>query len=166
MRQPKLGTGLSSKDFFESDDVFTVEYAVKAEYAWDTGPAIGRYLEELKAGRLMGRSCRKCNRVFIPPREFCELCFRPADDWVQLKDTGTINTFSLCYITWNMKKLTSPEIPAVIEIDGATPGHGIMHMIGGVDPAEVKVGMKVKAVWKPENEREGAITDIKYWKPV
>ena len=54
----------------------------------------------------------------------------------------------------------------MIEIDGATPGHGIMHMIGEVDPADVKVGMKVKAVWKPEEEREGAITDIKYWKPI
>jgi uncharacterized OB-fold protein len=164
MREPKLGTGLSSEDF-ESGRIFSVSYAPRAEYAWDTGPAIGRYLEELKAGRIVGRSCRKCNRVFVPPREFCELCFRPADDWVPLEDTGRINTFSLCYITWDMKKLTSPEIPAVIEIDGATPGHGIMHLIGGVDPAEVKVGMKVKAVWKPENEREGAITDIRYWKP-
>jgi uncharacterized OB-fold protein len=114
----------------------------------------------------MGRRCRTCDRVVVPPREFCELCFRPADEWVELEQTGTINTFSLCYITWNMQKLTTPQIPAVIEIDGATPGHGIMHMIGDVDPAEVKVGMKVKAVWKPELEREGSITDIMYWKPV
>ncbi|MBI4232407.1 OB-fold domain-containing protein, partial [Candidatus Peregrinibacteria bacterium] len=54
-------------------------------------------------------------------------------------------------------------IPAVIEIDGASPGMGIMHMISGVDPKKVKVGMKVKAVWKSPKEREGAITDIKYW---
>jgi uncharacterized OB-fold protein len=26
--------------------------------------------------------------------------------------------------------------------------------------------MKVKAVWKPAEEREGAITDIKYFKPI
>jgi uncharacterized OB-fold protein len=30
----------------------------------------------------------------------------------------------------------------------------------------VKIGMRVQAVWKPENEREGAITDILYFKPI
>jgi len=26
--------------------------------------------------------------------------------------------------------------------------------------------MRVKAVWKPPEQREGAITDIKYFKPI
>ena len=34
-----------------------------------------------------------------------------------------------------------------------------------VSKDEIKIGMKVKAVWKPENERTGSITDIKYFKP-
>ena len=42
---------------------------------------------------------------------------------------------------------------------------GIMHVLGEVDPQEVKIGMRVKAVWKPPKERSGAITDIKYFKP-
>jgi uncharacterized OB-fold protein len=42
---------------------------------------------------------------------------------------------------------------------------GILHLLSEVDPKEVKIGMKVKAVWKPAEEREGAITDIKYFKP-
>ena len=58
-----------------------------------------------------------------------------------------------------------PELPAVIEIDGASPGMGIMHRLGEVDPKKIRIGMKVKAVWKPAAEREGSITDIKYWKP-
>jgi uncharacterized OB-fold protein len=160
--KPKLGTPLSSEDF-DSGRIFTVVCKPRAEYAWDTGPAIGRYLQELKNGRLMGRRCQACQRTFIPPRSFCELCFRPADEWVQLKDTGVINTFSLCYITWDMKKLTTPQIPAVIEIDGASAGYGIMHLIGGTDPKKVKVGAKVRAVWKPAEKRTGAITDIEHF---
>jgi uncharacterized OB-fold protein len=65
-----------------------------------------------------------------------------------------------------MVRVEEPEIPAVIEIDGASPGMGILHLLGEVDPQEVKIGMKVKAVWKPPQEREGAITDIKYFKPI
>jgi len=43
---------------------------------------------------------------------------------------------------------------------------GIMHLLGEVAPDDVKIGMRVKAVWKPPEEREGSILDIKYFKPV
>jgi len=56
-------------------------------------------------------------------------------------------------------------LPAVIEIDGASKGMGIMHLLGEVKPEDIKIGMKVKAVWKPESERTGSITDIEYFKP-
>lgn len=163
--EPKLGTPISSADF-KGGRFFGEWFTPKAEYAWDTGPAIGRYLEELKNGRLVGRRCRKCDRTFIPPRSFCELCFRPADEWVPLEDRGVINTFSICYITWDMKRLQTPQIPAVIEIEGASKGHGILHLVGEVDPQKVHVGMKVGAVWKPPGERTGAITDIRYFRPI
>ena len=61
-------------------------------YDWDNGPAISRYLAELKQGRLIGKHCRKCSRILLPPRMFCELCWRPTDEWVYVQDTGTVNT--------------------------------------------------------------------------
>lgn len=88
------------------------------------------------------------------------------DCWVDLPDTGTVNTFSLCYVTWDMRYLTDPEIPAVIDIDGTRPPVGIMHMLGEVHPKEVKIGMRVQAVWKPSQEREGSILDIVYFRPL
>jgi hypothetical protein len=145
--------------------VLTETWDPNARYAWDTGVAIGRYLEELKAGRLVGRRCDGCRRVMIPPRMFCEVCFRPTNDWVVLQDTGAVKTFSLCYVTWDMQRLDEPQIPAVIDIDGASKGMGIMHKLGEVAPADVKIGMRVQAVWKPAAERTGDITDILYFKP-
>jgi uncharacterized OB-fold protein len=159
------GVYLKESDFTEGKILFT-EWDPNAQYAWDAGIAIGRYLRELKAGRLYGTRCNKCNRTVVPPRNFCEWCFRPMDDWVALPDTGTVNTFSLCYVTWDMRYLTDPEIPAVIDIDGTQPAMGIMHMLGEVDPQQVEIGMKVQAVWKPAEEREGSILDIRYFKPV
>jgi uncharacterized OB-fold protein len=77
-----------------------------------------------------------------------------------------VNTFSLCYVSWDVRRLRQPQIPAVIEIDGASPGVGILHVLGEVRPKEVKVGMRVRAVWKPPAKRVGSITDIAYWKPI
>jgi uncharacterized OB-fold protein len=156
---------LRQKDI-DSGQVLTERWEPDARYAWDAGVAIGRYLDELKAGRLIGRRCDRCRRVMIPPRMFCEVCFRPTDAWVVLQDTGTVKTFSLCYVTWDMKRLVEPQIPAVITIDGASKGMGILHLLGEVEPDAVKVGMRVHAVWKPADERRGDITDLRYFRPL
>ena len=166
MRPDNLsGTPLESNDL-DGGKVFTQSYIPQLRYSWDTGEAISRYLEELKEGRLIARRCNQCMRVMIPPRMFCERCFRPTDEWVYVKDTGKIITFSLCYVSWDVRRLKQPLIPAVIEIDGASPGMGILHLVKKVPPKQVKVGMAVRAVWKPSRKRIGSITDIDYWKPI
>ncbi len=156
---------LREQDFCDGN-VLVEHWNLKADYAWDTGIAIGRYLEGLKNGQLLGRYCGGCGRTMIPPRMFCEQCFRPTDEWVPLESTGRVITYSLCYVRWDMERLKEPEIPAVIGIDGASRGMGILHLLGEVDPQAVKIGLAVEAVWKPSAERTGDITDIRYWRPI
>ena len=161
------GTALSEEKI-RSGEIFLTEDALDCAYAWDTGVAISRYLKELKNGKIIAKECRECNRIMLPPRMFCELCFRPSGDWIFVQDSGVVNTFSICHVHWDasrVKENEKPYLPAVIEIDGASPGMGIMHLLGEVEPEQIKIGMKVKAVWKPESERTGSITDIKYFKP-
>ena len=141
-------------------------------YRWDAGVAIGRFLEGLREGTILGVRCLRCDRTVTPPRAFCEWCFQPMDEWVELADTGTINTFSICYVTWDMTPLEVPQIPAVIDIDGTSPRGGFLHLIGGlraktVDGIRRKIAVdrRVRAVWRPAAERIGAITDIRYFTP-
>ena len=159
------GTPLSERDFAEGNVLF-IHDRMRAHYAWDTGIAIGRYLGGLKEGVILGSHCSHCRKTVVPPRVVCEWCFRPMEAFVPLQDTGTVNTFSLCYVTRDVQRVKEPEIPAVIEIDGAAPLHGIMHKLGEVDPQKVYIGMRVQAGWKPPEEREGSITDILYFKPL
>ncbi len=159
------GTPLSEKDFNEGHILFNYD-TLDGEFGWDTGVAIGKYLEGLKNGVITGAYCASCRKTLVPPRSVCEECFRPTTHFVPLKDTGTVMTFSLCYVTWDVKRVQDPEIPAVIEIDGASPHHGILHKLGGVSPDDVKIGMRVKAVWKVATNRTGAITDIEYFRPI
>jgi uncharacterized OB-fold protein len=159
------GTPLSEKDFAQGKILFNRD-ELRGDFAWDTGIAIGRYLEGFKQGLILGARCTTCRKVVVPPRTVCEMCFRPMDEYVPLQDTGVVNTYSLCYVTWDVQRVEDPEIPAVIEIDGASPLHGIMHLLGEVDPQKVHIGMRVQAVWKPPEERQGAVTDILYFKPL
>ncbi len=143
-----------------------IKWSAKAKYAWTTGPAMSRFLKELKNGRIIARKCCRCGRIMVPPRMFCELCFRPTDEWIYVKDTGTINTYSISHLAADASRLKKPIIVAVIDLDGASKGMGILHHLGEVKQGDVEFGMKVKAVWKPPKERTGAITDIKYFKPM
>ena len=40
-----------------------------------------------------------------------------------------------------------------------------LNLLGEVDPNDVTVGMAVEAVWKHDDEREGSILDIAYFRP-
>ena len=159
------GTPLTEADI-TNGNVLSIHDQLKADFAWDTGIAITEYLTGLRRGYLTGIKCDTCRKIVIPPRTVCEWCYQPMTNFVKLEDTGRVNTFSLCYVTWDVQRITEPEIPAVIEIDGASPLHGILHKLGEVDAQKVHIGMRVQAVWKNPEERIGAITDIKYFRPV
>ena len=155
------GRRLSGEGFAEA--VGAVDDDLGAAYAWDAGAAIGGFLEGLREGRILARACRGCERVLVPPRMFCERCFRPTDAWVEVEPTGVVQTFSICHVRWDMEPLDPPEIPAVIAIDGSDGG--LLHTLGDIAPEEATIGMAVEAVWRPEAERTGSILDIAYFRP-
>ena len=161
---PLPGTPLSD-EAVHAGKVITLEWPSSLRYAWDTGVAVGRFLEELKNGRIIGRTCRRCQRVLVPPRMFCERCFRPTDAWRFVEDSGSVNTYSVSHIRWDASRIEEPILVAVIEIDGASQG-GFLHYLGEVRPEDIRIGMKVKAVWKPAEEREGSILDIRHFRPL
>ena len=108
--------------------------------------------------------CSSCERTLVPPRKFCERCFRPTDGWTEVLGSGRVETFSICHVTWDMRPLDPPEVPAAIRLDGASSG-GFLHKLGEVEPADVSIGMAVEAVFLPASDRTGSILDIAYFRP-
>lgn len=158
------GVPLKEEDL-EKQKVLTSIYHPKTKYSWATGVAIGEFLRGLKSGSITGSKCDHCGRIVVPPRIFCEWCFRRTESWVKLPDTGTVNTYSVSYITADTTHVKVPSVPAVIVIDG-TSNAGLLHFIGGVRPEDIKIGMRVKAVWVEPTKRQASITDIKYFAPM
>jgi acetyl-CoA C-acetyltransferase len=161
---PYTTAGRSLRDEEFRSATGAIDDAVDARYEWDAGVAISRFLDGLEEARILGRECRGCERVLVPPRMFCERCFRDTDGWVEVETTGTVQTYSICHIRYDMQPLEEPELPAVIAIDGSSGG--FLHKLGEVAPEDVRIGMAVEAVWKPEEEREGSILDIAYFRPL
>jgi len=159
------GIELSNDDLLNKK-VTQTRYHPRAKFSWSAGEAISRFLNELKEGRLIGRECKHCNKILFPPRMFCEQCFKPTSKWVYIKDTGTIQTYSISYLDKDAKRITDPIYVGVVSIDGAAEKMGIMHYFGEVTKDTIHIGMKVKAKWKPPLERTGSILDIEYFRPL
>lgn len=158
------GTPLRQEDF-DKGRVLTHTTHPALKYRWAAGVAIGRFLDGLKDGKILGSHCGKCGRTVVPPRAFCEMCFVPVGHFVELPQTGTIQTFVVTYIATDRSRLEKPLVPAVVEIDGTSKA-GLLHLIGNVDPKKVKIGMRVRAVWKAPKDRKGDITDLAHFEPM
>ena len=158
------GTALSEKDIKEGKVLYT-EWRPCVTYAWDAGIGMSRFLRELKDGRLVGTECVRCRRIMMPPRMFCELCYKATDKWIVLEDRGRVRTFCITRVRWDASRVEEPFFPMVVDLDGGKGGTGLMHLVKGIDPSAMKVGLRVKALWKPPEERIGAITDILHFTP-
>lgn len=138
---------------------------IPIESLYTAGLAGERFFREIKdRGRLIGTHCLQCDVTYIPPRLYCQQCFDQLDDWVEVSTQGTVHTCTAVYLGLDGKPLDEPEVLAFVQIDG-TDG-GLVHRLGEVDVEEVDIGLRVEAVFKPPEKREGSILDIEYFRPV
>ncbi|MEM2446417.1 MAG: Zn-ribbon domain-containing OB-fold protein [Candidatus Bathyarchaeia archaeon] len=129
------------------------------------GIAGERFFREIKDNaRIMGTKCTRCNILYVPARLYCERCFSKLEDWIEVPPQGEVHTFTILHRDLEDNPLEKPLILAFVKLEGADGG--FVHYLGEVEPDEVYIGMKVKAVFKPAEERKGEITDIKYFKPI
>jgi uncharacterized OB-fold protein len=111
---------------------------------------------------ILGSHCEACDRTYVPATMFCERCLAELDKWVDVGTKGVVLTYTVVYVNVDGSHRESPEVVAFIRIEDG----GLIHRLGEVLPAEVAVGMPVKAVFKSAAEREGSILDIVHFRPV
>jgi uncharacterized OB-fold protein len=139
---------------------------IPLEYNYTYGRAGEAYFRSLKdKDMFLGARCEACDVTYVPPRTYCEKCFaRLEEHYINVGTEGEVHTFTLLHKELDGFRKEAPVLMALIRLDG-TDG-GVIHYLGEVDPGDVHIGMKVKAVLKTKEERQGAITDITYFKPV
>ncbi len=152
-------------------DVPSYEDSPDLRYMWDNGFAITAYLDGFKKGAIRGSSVKPDGtHMMVPCREFHELQnLRTASHYWDLPGTGTIKTWTHAYVDWASLPLPEGKVDlfAIIALDGCDEEDmGIVHRLGEVEVKDIHIGMRVKAVWKPEEEREGSVTDVLYFRPL
>jgi uncharacterized OB-fold protein len=121
---------------------------VRLHYMHTASPGESFYLRGLAERRLLGQRCDVCGQVYVPPRGTCPADGVPTSEEVELSESGTVTTFCIVNVGYPGQKVTPPYVAAQILLDGADIAFG--HLVLGCDASEVRMGMRVKAVWGDE----------------
>ncbi len=153
----------------EEDRALEMAYSLELPYRHSYGPHYGRLFDELGArSRLLGSKCPSCSNVLVPPRAYCDVCYVKTEQFVDVKDTGRLQAYSVIHMEFVGQTRKPPYVYAEIVLDGSATR--LIHSIDGIDVEQaselLSVGMPVRAVWRPVDERNGTLNDIHYFEPI
>ena len=144
---------MTSKIELSKDDAFVIEGKMALPYQYFAGRTGSRFLIALRdEKKILGIKCPGCNKVNVPPRSSCEHSVTDkCTEWVELPGTGTVTGFTVIRYEEPYQPAKPPYILAMIRLDHADGG--LVHIVKGMEPEKMTVGLKVRAVFanKPTN---------------
>jgi uncharacterized OB-fold protein len=158
-----VGATPSTVDTPGTEDVAMIVTPIRLTYQHSASPEESRYLRGLAEGRVLAQRCPACAKVYLPPRGACPTCGVPTTDEVELPDIGTITTFCIVNVPFPGQRTKPPYVHASVLLDGADIP--FQHLILGCEAHEVRMGMRVRAVWKPRAEWGFTPQNINHFEP-
>lgn len=147
----------------DQEPVTMMTTPVHLRYEHSASPEESQYLRGLAQGRLLGQRCPDCGKVYIPPRGACPVDGVPTREEVELPDTGTVATFCIVNVPFLGQRIPPPYVAAYVLLDGADIP--FLHLVLGCAADEVRMGMRVKASWRPREEWSTTLENIHHFQP-
>jgi uncharacterized OB-fold protein len=152
-----------------------MEQLVDLEYAVVASPLQRHFDEQLAQGRIIGHKCPACGLVYVPPKGFCSPCgvLTGDENEVEIEDRAIVTSFTVVTpIQYRGQQERDVYAQASLLLNGADSIVGTQR-IEEIPPEQVRMGLRVKAVWRLADERTpgegpagfGFGTAIKHWVP-
>ncbi len=144
--------------------VKSITTPVVLDYEYVTGRAQSRFLRGIAEGRILGQACVECRRVYVPSRGACGRCGVRTDEELQVSDKGTVTTFCIVRVPSENLAFNPPYVCAAVLLDGADIP--FMHVLQECALEDVRMGMRVQAVWVAKEKLGPTMSSIRYFKPI
>ncbi|QYJ04940.1 OB-fold domain-containing protein [Nocardioides panacisoli] len=145
------------------EDLTGIITPVSLDYSYAASPEESAFFRGLAEGRIVGQRCPQCTKVYVPPRSACPVDGIPTEEEVELAHTGTVTTFCIVNVPFLGQQIDPPYVSAYILLDGADIA--LQHLILDIPAEEVRMGMRVTAVWKPREEWTTSVENISHFAP-
>ena len=146
------------------DPVTMVTTPVRLEYTYTAGPSSEIFLHGTQQRHLLGRRCSQCAKVYMPPRGVCSMCGAAfTDEIVEVGPAGTVTTFAIVNVNFASREIDLPYAAVEVLFDGADITS--QFLILGVTHEQVRMGMRVRAVWK-DGALEPTMSNVTHVEPI
>jgi uncharacterized OB-fold protein len=145
-----------------SEPITKTTSPTRLDYVVRAGTVTGAFLRHVLERRLVGRRCPGCAKVYLPPRGACPTCGVEMTDEVEVAQQGNVTAFSIIRIPFEGQVLEPPYAAASILLDGADVP--LLHIVGGCPVDDVRLGLRVEAVWA--DEPAPTLASLRYFRPV
>ena len=149
------------------DPVTIVDTPIALEIQHSASHPESAYLRALKEGRLLGAHTigpdGAKGKVYFPAREADPATGQQLTEFVEVADTGTVTTFAIINIPFVGQRIQPPYVAAYVLLDGSDIP--FLTLVSDVEAADVRMGMRVQAVWKPREEWTYGMENIEYFRP-
>jgi hypothetical protein len=143
-------------------DPYVAEGRLAMPYRYFPGPVATRFFLALRdEARILGIRCPQCRMVYVPPEPTCGRCFSKLEEWVEVGKEGILQGYTITHYSLPVHPAPAPVIYGLIRLDRADTA--LLHLLGQVDADDLKIGMRVEAVFRME--RRGNILDIEHFRP-
>jgi len=150
----------------ESDGNVVVATPISTRIEHSATEAESVFLEGIAGGKLIGNRMASgvdAGRVYFPPRDVSPADGAPPAEFVDLPDTGIVTTFCIVNVPFQGQKIKPPYVAAYVLLDGTDIP--FLHLILDCPADEVRMGMRVQAVWLPREEWQHSMGNISHFRP-
>src|SRR5262245_31330684 len=147
----------------DDGDVLRATLVIEYPFKRTVGPVQSAFLTGLREGILVGVR-RSDGSVLCPPVEYDPDTAEELDQLVQLPLEGEVTTWAWIADPRPNNPLDHPFAWALVKVDGASTG--FLHAVDAGDESAMSTGMRVRARFRPAEEREGMITDLACFEPI
>jgi len=145
------------------EPVTTLSTPIRLDYEFTAGIATSKNLRALAQGRFIGQRCPVCQQVYVPARGSCPTDGVATTEVVELPNTGTVTTYCVVNVPFAGQSIEIPYICAQILLDGANIS--FMGLIQEIPADEVRMGLRVEAVWVEPEDLGPTMASVKYFRP-
>ncbi|RLF35676.1 MAG: hypothetical protein DRN08_02660 [Thermoplasmata archaeon] len=145
--------------FLHYDQLYTIRHGQNS-----------RFFKGLLDGKILGTRCPRCGDTWVPVRTHCWNmdCNLQKTEWVEMPLKARVHTWTVAGWSGRSSLKRLPIILVYGVIEGSKVA--IANELKNVKPWDVEFNMPLKIVFKPPEERIGAITDFHFepedgWEP-
>ena len=136
---------------------------LELHYRYEPGRVLSSFLRELGRGRVAGGRCPGCAAVYVPPRPRCPACGAGPMAPAGVADRGVVVSYAVARVPPYGSAVPVPFAWAWIRLDGTDVP--FPHLLGDLPLDEIRVGLRVRAVWVAAADLAPTWASIRHFGP-